>query len=698
MTQSTSAEESRLQATIRWAGTDILFWLTVRQYFSGFFKRNFSKTKSLANEEKRNRNKGQKSQLFLIITGTILFIDITFVYINYQTGYDALLENIQHEGRDLANGFRVLQNNEEERLLDIASEIADHDEIQELILSAETHVRAGGDPAGLEEIRDRLFVIAARFSHPQIHFHLFTDCLSVLRFHEPAQFGASLCGSRPMISSTAGSNLSNAGFEVGATRSGMRAVVPIRAFDSEKGTFVRAGSVETVSPIYDVVSRFAEDINATAVVLLEEQHLRHTLSDRAINMTYLDGEFINGFVFEAASDFNLQAELSDPELIEELLKDGTHLVDHGGSVLSVTPLPLYGFAPAGEEPPEIGRIILWRSADGAFEAFHATQATNVAFAIGAFILIELLFLTGLRVATRQLRQLVDRQTADLVEANARLEEKSESVSRVARELDKSRQEAVTARRAAEAANWAKSRFLASMSHELRTPLNAILGFSSIIRDKMFGNDGADKYAEYAGDINRSGQHLLEIIDDILDIAKIEAGQFKMNLELISLSRLVRDAMRLVAVRAEEKAIDLRFDAAGEEIDLVVDRKGMKRVLLNLLSNAIKFTPRGGGIVIRIVRLGDRTVRLSVADSGIGIPADKLQKVLEPFEQVDNEYTRSESGTGLGLSLVKSLIELHAGRVDIVSEEGEGTTVSVTLPAGPHVQNRRDRETALSHAA
>lgn len=640
-----------------------------------------------------------KSRFFLIISCIIAFMDMMFVYINYETGYQTLMDNIQQEGRDLANNFRVLQANEEERLLGIASEIAENDEIQQLALRAEHHVASGGALNELGSLQNRLFVISARFSHPQIHFHLFTDCLSLLRFHEPAQYGEAVCPNRPMVASTTGSNLSNVGFEVGATRPGIRAVVPIRAYDSESGNFVRVGSVEAISPIYTIVSRFADNVGATAVVLLEEDNLRNQLNDRAINMTYLSGEFINGFVFEAASDFHLQQELSDPELIARLLREGTHLVEHDGSVLSVTPLSLHGFAPGGEARPEIGRIILWRSADGAFDSFYATQATNVVFAIGAFLLIELLFLTGVRVATRQLRQLVDRQTSDLVEANTRLEEKSESLSRTAGELDVARREAEAARGAAEAANWAKSRFLASMSHELRTPLNAILGFSSIIRDKMFGNQGTDKYAEYAGDINRSGQHLLEIIDDILDIAKIEAGQFKMNFELVSLARLIRDSLRLVAVRAQEKAIDLSFDPSGDDVDVLVDRKGIKRVLLNLLSNAIKFTPHGGTIVIRTARLRNKTVRLSVADTGIGIPANKLQKVLEPFEQVDNEYTRSESGTGLGLSLVKSLVELHGGALSIASKEGEGTTVTVVLPASSMVQSHQDSEGAsLSCAA
>lgn len=670
--------------------------------------RNVFEPSNRSRSDRKQKCRGTKRapRLFIVISCVIALTDMLFVYINYLSGHATLLENIHEEGRDLAHGLGVLIANEEARLLEIAGEISENEEIRQLTLQADQLLASGGTVDELDRINRRLFIAASRFSHPEIHIHARTECRSLLRFHEPSEWGESLCQDRPMVAATTTTNLSNVGFEIGATRLGIRAIVPIRAFDPESQTFVHVGSVETMTPLYTIISRFSDDIGGHAIVLLDAPHLREHLTDRSMNMRYLQGEFIDDLVFETASDYSLLQEFNDSTLINSMLEDGTHLVEHDGNVLSVTPVRLSEFHQHNDHElhqhedhtAEIGSIILWRDADAAFEGFYRSQATNIAFAFGAFTMIELLLFAGLRVATYQLRQIVDKQTHDLQQANAQLKAQSESLAKSASELEVSRQEAETARRAAELANRAKSRFLASMSHELRTPLNAILGFSSIIRDKMFGHDEPEKYSEYAEDINRSGQHLLEIINDILDIAKIEAGQFKMNPELVSLYRLSREAMRLVAVRAEEKAIDLVIDPSSDKVDVVIDRKAIKRVLLNLLSNAVKFTPNGGRVSICVTLTDDKTVRLSVSDTGIGIPADRIAKVLEPFEQVDNDYTRRENGTGLGLSLVKSLVDLHKGVLTIDSEEGKGTTVGVALPAGPDYKTVSSPERSLANAA
>ncbi|MCB9947900.1 MAG: PAS domain S-box protein [Rhodospirillaceae bacterium] len=239
-----------------------------------------------------------------------------------------------------------------------------------------------------------------------------------------------------------------------------------------------------------------------------------------------------------------------------------------------------------------------------------------------------------------------------------------------------------AKNAAEQANIAKSHFLATMSHELRTPLNAILGFSEIIREQQLGPTAVQKYAEYAGDIYESGSLLLDLINDILDIAKIEAGALEVELAHVDLSAVLAGAARLVLVRADRAGLMLTTRIPPNLPPVVADPRAIKQVLFNLLTNAIKFTPKGGSVVLSAEMLSDQTIALRVTDTGCGIPADQLERVMQPFQQLDNRYARSEGGSGLGLALVKALTSLHAGDVRIESEVGKGTTVTITLPLAP----------------
>tara|TARA_R110000824_G_scaffold366730_2_gene555625 strand:+ start:157562 stop:159634 length:2073 start_codon:yes stop_codon:yes gene_type:complete len=230
---------------------------------------------------------------------------------------------------------------------------------------------------------------------------------------------------------------------------------------------------------------------------------------------------------------------------------------------------------------------------------------------------------------------------------------------------------------AETANRSKSEFLANMSHELRTPLNAIIGFSEIMEGNMFGPLGSPKYVEYAHDIHSSGQHLLELINDILDMSKIEAGRMTLEKQPTDLAKVIDESLRLVSGRAEIAAVKVLNEASAlPQID--VDKRAIKQVLLNLLSNAIKFTPAGGDIRIKSNVLNDQ-IFLTVEDSGIGIPAHALPKIGRPFEQVENQHSKKHKGTGLGLALSRSLVEMHGGTLKIESTEGVGTRVTFTLP-------------------
>ena len=240
-----------------------------------------------------------------------------------------------------------------------------------------------------------------------------------------------------------------------------------------------------------------------------------------------------------------------------------------------------------------------------------------------------------------------------------------------------------AKERAEAADRAKSRFLATMSHELRTPLNSILGFSELLRDTSISPDRDEHIDEYANYIYLAGSHLLDVITDILDISKIEAGVMKLEQKRLPVDLVFGSVTRLLTERARKNHLTLAIEATPATPDLWADERAVKQILFNLLSNAIKYTPAGGRISLLATPINDH-VAISVADTGVGIPFDQLDRLLRPFEQLDNRYTRSCGGTGLGLPLVEGLVTLHGGRLHIASEVNKGTTVTVHLPAAPDV--------------
>ncbi len=233
---------------------------------------------------------------------------------------------------------------------------------------------------------------------------------------------------------------------------------------------------------------------------------------------------------------------------------------------------------------------------------------------------------------------------------------------------------------AEEANQTKSKFLANMSHELRTPLNAIIGFSEIMESGMFGALGSEKYQEYCHDILTSGHYLLEVINDILDMSKIEAGRMKLDMEPLDLSKTLAESLRVVTGRAEDKRLVLDADIA-QTISVVADRRATKQILVNLLSNAVKFTPEGGKIVVRSRLTRDR-ITLLIADTGIGIAPHSLERLGRPFEQVESQLTKTYHGSGLGLAIARSLTQLHGGSMKLRSRLGSGTVVRVSLPRDP----------------
>jgi signal transduction histidine kinase len=308
--------------------------------------------------------------------------------------------------------------------------------------------------------------------------------------------------------------------------------------------------------------------------------------------------------------------------------------------------------------------------DNAFEL--VVLSTAITLSLGLADKVNVLR-SDLEVSVAEKGRLLDELQGLNRDLELRIGERTAALARRSEELGEKTQQL-------EIANRHKSEFLANMSHELRTPLNAIIGFSELLQARMFG-DLNERQSGYVDDIHDSGRHLLSLINDILDLSKIEAGRMELELTRFDLPAAVENAVTLVRERASHHGIELRCDLADDVGEVVADERKVKQVLVNLLSNAVKFTPEGGRVEVRASR-SEGSLEIAVSDTGIGIAPEHQQAIFEEFRQVGGDYTRRIDGTGLGLSLARRLVELHGGRIWVTSEVGKGSTFTFRVPMAP----------------
>jgi signal transduction histidine kinase len=305
------------------------------------------------------------------------------------------------------------------------------------------------------------------------------------------------------------------------------------------------------------------------------------------------------------------------------------------------------------------------------------QGTNLFIAaLGTSLVLFVIFSILAMLANLKEREriIADKTVAEAESAALTAQLKAEKARLLAlvRELN-------IAKQAADDANRAKSEFLASMSHELRTPLNAILGFSEVIKEELFGPGGLAKYVDYAQDVHNSGQHLLDLINDILDLSKIDAGKVELREEDISVTGLIADSASLVCDRAQKSGVGLEILPATDLPSLWADKRLLTQILLNLLSNAVKFTPAGGRVTVQAEQDAQGGLRITVADSGIGMSEAEIAKAMSLYGQIDSRISRKHQGTGLGLPISRSLARMHGGELEVDSKSGQGTRITLVLP-------------------
>jgi signal transduction histidine kinase/CheY-like chemotaxis protein/HPt (histidine-containing phosphotransfer) domain-containing protein len=615
----------------------------------------------------------RRKKLFLVLTGLIFFADAMFFSLNYHFSKRSLEREIDENAGQIGRHYEIALAHQLTTMTLLAEFFANDPRVVNLMYRAHLAVQLeGGGPGGprAAALRAQLMRMLAQawsnaqeeFGVRQLHFHLGPGSLSFLRVHRPERFGDRMDDTRHIIVDAMAEGRSLRGFETGRVYAGLRGVAPILWPGNGPGEPADA-AVEFGTSYDQMLETLSEELGVDFAVLLRDDYV-----DAAMWPSFVDEVFTQpagecGCVLEAATSLRIAEVIDASDLRARPEAASNWPIRLGERHFEVVQLPLFDYRTRRDgDEQAVGRVLAWFDTTAIHAAFAQAQRVSLMFGLAVFAVIEIILFLAIRIATGRLEREVNTRTAELAEA--------------AWELETARDQALRAKGEADEANRAKSRFLAMTSHEIRTPMNGVIGMTGLLMDTPL--DAAQR--RMAETLRNSGEVLLALINDILDFSKIEAGRIELEHRPFDLLPMIDGVADMLAERAHAKGLEL-VQVVGPEVPAAVigDACRFRQILVNLVGNAVKFT-EAGGVTVEVERPSpEGPLRVSVIDTGIGIPADRRSDLFKEFSQVDDSATRRFGGTGLGLAICKRLCELMGGRIDVESEAGRGSIFRFELP-------------------